>query len=534
MRYICVIGLLFCLVFGYSQEQYKFRVWLTDKKDTAFSLEKPERILSSKALARRARYGIPIDSTDLPVSRRYVEQLKMAGFPVITRSKWLNTVVVLVSDSSRLYTLREFPFVREIELVWENTAVGGDFFVDTTVPIKKEEDMSSPYGAALWQISHLEGDRLHSAGFRGKGITIAVIDAGFLNVDRNPGIDKSRILGTRDFVEPNSDIYSVHNHGALVLSAMLGEIENVFCGTAPEADYWLLRSEDSNSEYPVEEDYWAAAAEFADSVGVDVINSSLGYFEFDDPLLNHSYKDFNGESAFISKAAKKAVEKGIIVVNSAGNEGRRPWRKIIFPSDVYGVLAVGAIDGEDVSSDFTGHGYTKNDTVKPDIVALGTQTALLGVGGEVVKADGTSFSAPVVAGLTACLRQALPHLSNKEIVDRIRKSATLYNRPDTLQGYGLPRFYKVYAQESALLSQEHPGEKVCVVPAPEEILLLRDLPRSSHPYTIDIYSAYGVQLHRYFYENGELVIPLQSLPSGLYFILVMGDNFREIQKMIKK
>ena len=269
-------------------------------------------------------------------------------------------------------------------------------------------------------------------------------------------------------------------------------------------------------------------------MGVDVINSSLGYFEFDDPLLNHSYKDFNGESAFISKAAKKAVEKGMIVVNSAGNEGRRPWRKIIFPSDVYGVLAVGAIDGEDVSSDFTGHGYTKNDTVKPDIVALGTQTALLGVGGEVVKADGTSFSAPVVAGLTACLRQALPHLSNKEIVERIRKSATLYNRPDTLLGYGLPRFYEVYARESALLSQEHPGEKICVVSAPEEILLLRDLPYSSHPYTIDIYSAYGEQLHRYFHESGEQVIPLQSLPSGLYFILVMGDNFRKIQKMIKK
>lgn len=534
MRYICTIGFLLCLLAGYAQDRYKFRVWLADKEGTEYSLEEPENYLSARALERRFRQNIPVDSTDLPVSRQYIKTLNDAGFPVVASSRWLNSVVVSVSDSNSVSVLKNYPFVRKIECVWKNTSADGDFFVDTTVPEKKVKNISSPYGEALWQIARLEGDKLHNAGFKGEGIVIGVVDAGFLNVDKNPGIDKSKILGTRDFVDPTSDIYSVHNHGALTLSAMLGEIESVFRGTAPEAHYWLLRSEDSNSEYPVEEDYWAAAVEFADSAGVDVINSSLGYYEFDNSLLNHTYDEFDGKTAFISKAAAKAVEKGIIVVNSAGNEGRRSWRKIIFPADVPGVLAVGAVDKDDAPAYFTGHGYIKGDVVKPDVAALGLQAVLIGVDGSVVKSDGTSFSAPIIAGLSACLRQALPHLSSTEIVNRIRESSTLYSSPDTLSGYGFPRFYEAYTREASSLSREYPGADIYITPAPNEMLVLRNLPYAARPYTVDVYSAYGIRLHRYFYQGGEQLIPLQFLPPGLYLIQVSGENFNRGCKMIKK
>ena len=295
----------------------------------------------------------------------------------------------------------------------------------------------------------LGGNRLHRHGFRGKGMVIAVLDGGFMNADVIPALTKVRQLGFADFAQPvnQESIFHGIDHGTMVLSTMAVNEPGMFIGTAPDAAYWLLRCEDTQSETMVEEDYWAAAVEFADSAGVDVINSSLGYHHFDDPSQNYDYCQLDGHSSMISRTASMLARKGMILVNSAGNDGMGTWKKINVPADASDIITVGAVSANGSNAAFSSIGPTADGRVKPDVMALGSPTSVITGRGVISKDIGTSFSAPLVAGMIACLWQAFPDKTALEIMEMVRKGGNRADCPDNIYGYGIPDFWSIYNKE---------------------------------------------------------------------------------------
>ena len=419
----------------------KYRISLKDKAATDYSLQKPEMYLSKKSIERRKRQGLEIDSTDLPVCKKYVDAIRKKGVHVLVTGKWDNFVTVSCNDSMLIAEIAGLPFVRSTERVWRGVAKRAS---ERDSLINKPLRTDSLYGPAITQIKMSHADRLHEAGFKGQGMTIAVIDAGFHNVDKIEAMKNINILGTRDFVNPEADIYAESSHGMSVLSCMAMNQPNVMIGTAPEASYWLLRSEDEYSENLVEQDYWAAAIEFADSVGVDLVNTSLGYYSFDDPTKNYRYRDLNGHYALMSREAAKAADKGIVVVCSAGNSGSGSWKKITPPGDAENVITVGAVNKYGVLAPFSSVGNTADGRVKPDVVAVGLGSDVMGTDGNLRHANGTSFSSPIMCGMVACLWQACPELTAKEIIELVRRSGDRAVFPDNIYGYGIPDLWKAY------------------------------------------------------------------------------------------
>lgn len=444
------LGCLFVLSMGQASAEkvYKYRVSLKDKVGTTYSIDKPEEFLSERAIERRNRQQLPIDETDLPVSGKYVDELKATGARLVTTSKWNNTVVLEVSDTLLMDEISKKSFVTGVKKVW----VSPDSIPPRNMKRKKEvknkvEKTDCHYGNALRQIEIHGGDSLHTAGFAGKGMHVAVIDAGFYNADEIKFFRKMDLLGTRDFVNPNSDIYAENAHGLMVLSCMAANLPKVFVGTAPEASYWLLRSEDNDSEQPIEEDYWAAAIEFADSVGVDVVNTSLGYYEFDEGFPAYRYRDLDGHYSLMSHSASLAADKGIVVVCSAGNSGDDPWKKVTPPGDSENVLTVGAINKNLVNARFSSIGNSADGRIKPDVMAVGVSSVVTGTDGSVSKGNGTSFASPIMCGIVTCFWQACPWLTAKEVIEAVRQVGDRVDYPDNIYGYGVPNLWKAYQKE---------------------------------------------------------------------------------------
>lgn len=436
----------FCIWSVTCGAEVRYRLWLTTKSGTPYSIERPEAYLSEKAIDRRNKQGIAVDSSDLPVNPLFVKAVRRLGAKPVVCSRWLNTLVVTVPDSTWCDTLSALPFVRKTEFVWEGKLVSNSVSYRDKGE-QYERKRKNPYGAGLDQLRLHRADRLHGAGFTGKGMIVAILDGGFCQADQNPAIDSNAIIGTRDFVCPGSDFYQGHNHGSMVLSVMAARKKGVYIGSAPDARFWLIRTEDTNSEFPIEEDFWAAGIEFADSAGADVVTSSLGYMTFDRPALNYLLGELDGRTALITRAAEKGTQKGLIVLNSAGNEGESRWGKIIFPADAPGILTVGAVDVSRKPAAFTGWGYTADNRIKPDIAAVGFETKMIAADGLLSSANGTSFSTPLMAGMVACLWQALPHLKANELTELVRRSASQYRSPDRQSGYGLPDVYKIYREQ---------------------------------------------------------------------------------------
>ena len=431
-----------------AEKNYKFRVNLKDKVGTTYSVDKPQEFLSERALERRNRQNLPIDETDLPVSSSYIQELLGTGAKLVTTSKWNNTVVLEVMDTTLMDKVKEMPFVSEVKKVWTQP----DSIPARNKKRKKEvtnqfEEAGYHYGKAFRQINIHGGDSLHAAGFAGKGMHVAVIDAGFYNADKIKFFKKMDLLGTRDFVNPNSDIYEENSHGMKVLSCMAANIKDVFVGTAPEASYWLLRSEAQDTEPPIEEDYWAAAIEFADSVGVDVINTSLGYHAFDEGFGGYRYRDLDGHTSLMSHSASLAADKGIVVVCSAGNSGRGAWKKITPPGDSENVLTVGALTKDLMNTEFSSIGHTADGRIKPDVMAIGQNSVVSGNDGRVSKANGTSFASPTMCGIVACFWQACPWLTAKEVIRAVQQAGDRVDYPDNIYGYGIPNLWKAYQKE---------------------------------------------------------------------------------------
>ncbi len=445
---LLILSTLVLLAAGASAQQdtLKYRISLRDKAATAYSLERPEQFLSQKAIERRRKQNLAIDSTDLPVCRKYVDEIRRQGVNVIVTGKWENFVTVSCNDSALIDRIAALPFVRTAEKVWTAPKTKGEMMSATRDSVVNTPKIytDSIYGPAITQIQLSNGDKLHDAGFKGQGMTIAVIDAGFHNLDKITAMQNIRVLGTKDFVNPQADLFAESSHGMSVLSCIGMNRPGIMTGTAPEASFWLLRSEDEYSENLVEQDYWAAAIEFADSVGVDVINTSLGYYAFDDKSKNYKYRDLDGHHALMSRQASRIADKGMVLVCSAGNSGMGSWKKITPPGDAENVLTVGAVNKRALLAPFSSIGNTADNRIKPDVVAVGEGSDVIRTDGNQGKANGTSFSSPIMCGMVACLWQACPKLTAKELIELVRSSGDRADCPDNIYGYGVPDIWKAY------------------------------------------------------------------------------------------
>lgn len=429
-----------------ASKSYCFRVYLKDKGESSFTLSSPEAFLSPESVEKRMLWETFVDESDFPISHNIIEELVAIGVRPVVQSKWMKTVVVESVDSMVAEQLLIIPFVDSVKCVWSDEArLYTELCSDDTSSFTSMDDpVDNLYGEAEKQIEILNGIHLHNVGYRGKGRRIAVIDAGFLNVDRIDAFSSLHLLGTHNITFPERSVFCEDNHGTKVLSCLAANLKGVMVGTAPDASYLLIKSEDTRGEYPIEEDFWAAAVEYADSVGVDIISSSLGYFRFDSLPDYYTKGDLNGQTAFVSRVAAIAARKGILIVSSAGNEGNGEWGKITFPSDVQEVLTVGSITSDKEKSNFSSVGMTADYRIKPDIVALGTGVSVINSAGQVQYSNGTSFSAPTVAGLAACLWQAFPLLKNTELIQLIKNSSSQHQRPDAQLGYGIPDMFNAY------------------------------------------------------------------------------------------
>ncbi len=428
-----------------QQDTLKYRISLRDKASTEYSLEHPEAFLSGKAISRRTRQRLAVDSTDLPVCGSYIRQIRDMGAHIVVAGKWDNFVTVSCNDPALIDRIAALPFVRSSEKVWTAPRRKPAAPARDTLVNRLTVHPDSLYGVATKQIELSNAQKLHEAGFRGEGMTVAIIDAGFHNADRIEGMRNIRILGAKDFVGPaGTDIYAENSHGMMVLSCIGMNQPNRMVGTAPEASFWLLRSEDEYSENLVEQDYWSAAVEFADSVGADVVNTSLGYYAFDDTTKNYRLRDLDGRFALMSRQAARMADKGMVLVCSAGNSGMSSWKKITPPGDADNVLTVGAIDKKGALAPFSSIGNTADGRIKPDVVAVGLNADVMNTDGSQKHANGTSFASPILCGMVACLWQACPTLTAKELIRLVRSVGDRAAYPDNIYGYGIPDFWKAY------------------------------------------------------------------------------------------
>jgi len=435
-----------------NENSDKYWIYFDNKIDIEFLKQNPNLYLSQRAIQRRTNFNIPISYSDVPVSNKNIAALESAGIQVIVISKWLNAVSAYLSPQQRkqielMDGIAAIHKVKKLRSIDESTLpYNNNVFYKTSSPT----DITGVYGSATNQIEQINLDTILDLGYTGTDMVIAVLDAGFFGADTATLFQsfwaKDQILGVRNFPDHNNQVFNIASgyHGSWVMSVIGGDITDTYSGSAPDADFYLYRTEVADSEYVVEEDYWVVAAEKADSVGADLINSSLGYTTFDDPLENHTYEDLDGNTSVISIGADMAAEKGILVCNSAGNEGANTWHYVSMPSDGDSVFSIGGVDTNGIHVAFSGYGPTFDGRLKPNVVALASGSSVLDPGGAIINLSGTSFSSPLIAGACASLWQAFPSKNNMEIIDAVQRSAHLYLTPNDSMGYGIPNFGLAY------------------------------------------------------------------------------------------
>lgn len=511
--------------------QAKYFIEFKDKQNTTYSVDRPNEFLSARAIERRQRQGIAIDTNDLPVSTTYMAQVAQIATEIYYPLRWFNGVVATLTPE-QLTAIQELSYVKSVTKIFEpiKSVAKTETYKQPAKQNEKAIFANLNYGPSFTQVAMMNGHLLHATGYLGQEKVIAVLDAGFLNVNTHNAFDslwqRGRILGTRDFVNPQSDIYQEHYHGTMVLSAMGGYIDGQLIGTAPRAKYWLIRTEDAATEQIIEEYNWAAGAEFADSVGADIINSSLGYTTFDVASQNHTYQDLNGNTAPVTLAANMAASKGMVVVVSAGNEGNAPWHYISVPADSPHVLTVGAVDNKKVKADFSSFGPTSDGRIKPDVCAMGKDAVLAIATGTTGTSNGTSFSSPLMAGMVACLWQAKPSLTAQQVVELVKNSSSNYTSPDNGIGYGIPDF--ALASTSSTTDSKK-GIKIWPNPFASKINI--HIGKSFMPAKISIFTTNGQLIHtEKAISDGvghiEINVP-DELPKGIYLlsILITGNSY---------
>ncbi len=536
MKNIFVCLLLFCGAYsllGNTPNSYMYRLHMKDKGNPPFSLDKPEEYLSAKSIERRSGQGLPIDSTDLPIDPAYLQQISTAGASIIAKSKWVNTVTVRLSDSSVIKKLGELPFTDTLYMVWkgDSTSYGLKNKNEPVSSLEKPSDNLNIYGQAYDQIKMLNTHKLHEAGFWGDGMSIAVLDGGFGNCDLIQAFDQSRIIEVKNFTHRQTDPFrDDQDHGTGVLSCMFARQPGTIMGTAPHARYYLFLTEVSGEEYPVEEDYWISGIEYADSIGVDIVNTSLGYTTFNSIEMDHVRSQLDGQAIPISRAANLAESKGMLLFNAAGNEGSKSWEKISFPADAENVITVGSIDKERKISSFSSIGPTADRRIKPDLVSMGSQVSIIGREGNISTSNGTSYASPLLAGSAACLWQALPGYTCKQIANLLKTSADRYVHPDTIYGYGVPDIYAAYQNTLTGINTTKPDHSVMVYADRNRLYFNLNYEEASN-YKITIFNSLG-RIFLYQRQLSESV-DIGNLPAGVYITYIQYKEKPIVRKFIK-
>lgn len=542
--FLCCLGLC-----AFAQKN-KYFIELTDKNNSPFTLDKPQNYLSPRAIERRIRQNIAIKSSDLPVNPAYVQAIRQTGAEVWYTSRWMNAVLV-ETDSITLAAIGKLPFVKSSSSNnWQKVnaryASSGKVVQSPKyTPNARVESTPPPvldYGFSGNQITMIGADDMHRQGYTGKDRWVAIMDAGFRNASQVTSLkhvfDNNRILGTYDFVDRETGVYEDDSHGLQVLSAMAAYKPGEIIGTAFEASYLLLRTEKSGSESRIEEINWLLAAEYADSVGVDVINSSLGYNLFDDPAMSYRRTDMDGNTALVTRAADRAAAAGMLVVTSAGNEGDDPWQTIAAPADADSVLAIGAVNANGVYVAFSSKGPSADKRIKPNLAAQGQGTVLSSPSGNTISSNGTSFSAPILAGMATAFWQAYPDLTNMQVIDILQRSGSQASKPDSLLGYGIPDFNKA----SRLAADQLKRNK--------ESFRFYPNPVSAHSFTLWVHTDHrnAALSIRIFDTTGKLisqqaisaaaetnVINLMPglLPAGTYVIQIDSPTLRFTDKFVR-
>ncbi|WP_266205733.1 S8 family serine peptidase [Pontibacter kalidii] len=520
-----------------DEEEQKRLVYFTDKNGSPFSLSEPLEYLSPKALQRRKRQNISLVSRDLPVNPAYVSGLKAAGVTVWYTSRWFNAAVVQCSEEE-LQQLEELPFVKSTRTL-NRLSTAGMFLQQEGQSIKAVSVAAAAYlptpeaddyGLAYHQADMLGADQLHLDGYSGAGMTIAVFDAGFPAVDNLPAFahlfENNQLKGSFDFVQKQANALVADAHGTAVLSTMAAYAPGTMIGTAYGANYLLLRTEDAASEHNIEEINWLLAAEYADSAGADVINSSLGYTLFDAPSQSYTYQDMDGNTSLVTRAADLAAATGMLVVISAGNEGNKNWRFVSAPADADSVLTVGAVDSLGVKATFSSFGPTADGRIKPDVVALGQGAYFILPNGTLAKGNGTSFAGPIMAGFAASLWQANPFKTNLEVIEMLRNSGSNTENPDNNIGYGIPGYSRTVTAVPGLAT----GEALYITNpvSREPVILYLGQAWLKQQVEVQVLDATGKQVYRQSIMQAQAEQPLQLEPqtmrSGLYLCRIRSGH----------
>jgi len=526
---------LFLTIYLQSFSQpYLGAVYFNNKSENIELLSSPELFLGDDAIDRRKQFDIPLNESDLPVCKSYLDSLTEAGCSVIYTLKWLNCA--LISKPSRQFdSLLNFSFVDSVCFLKEHSpdTINQNNINQAYTPL------SSFFGKSENIHTYHNSQWMYEKGLTGKGVKVAVIDGGFLNTDSldvfQHLFEENHLLLADDVTEFNTSIYSSDRHGTAVLSLMASKQANTFIGTAPDADYILLRSEVANYENPIEEYHWIRAAEIADSAGAQVINSSLGYFYFDDSTFNHSFSQLADYSTVISRGVKMASDKGILVVTSSGNEGNKKWIKTTFPGNTLEALTVGASTPDSSIASFSSRGTNGADYYKPDVYAFGKSVNVLRANGRIGPGNGTSYASPIIAGYAACLMQAFPKSRPDEIKKAIMQSAHYALKPDSINGHGIPNIQKAYE----LLNKERKAKKASmrIFPNPVQSSFTFELnSQQSDSLILELNSIDGKRLKTWqLGENTALFNRYTfklDLAKGIYWLVARHNGHTESFKLI--
>lgn len=543
------IGLLFALflnITSTAQTPTKYWVKFINKNNSIYSISNPNSFLSARSIARRANQGITLNVTDLPVNQSYVNQVSATGAQVFQTSKWFNAAVVIITNTLQLTAINNLTCVVNSNPVGKyysnyNNALSTTKNNNNQFQ-KTQATTAYNYGGAFTQVNQIGVDCMHDAGFRGQGIVIAVLDAGFDNANNNAVFDslrnEGRILGTRDYVAGNTSVYEDFHHGAEVLSTIVGNSPGNLIGTGPKASVYLCRTEDVASEKPIEESNWIVAAEYADSVGADIITTSLGYTSFDSPFTSHIYADLNGQTSNASIASTMASRKGMFICSAAGNDGGNAWNYISVPADADSICTVGSVNGVGVHSAFSSIGPTSDGRIKPDLSTRGEGSFVCVPNGGFTGSNGTSFATPIMAGAVACLWQANPTKTNMQLLQALKATASLSISPNNNYGWGIPNICAAHNLINGTtlgvkqLNSAYVGEfKLFPNPFISEITIQSKEAITNITITDMLGNAINYDL---FKSNLNYTITInKAIANGVYFVIVTTTNGSFKNKLIK-